>query len=93
MKVTRVNEFRSSDGKAEELFDFLKSLKTYIASSAGCESCEVLQNCDDENLFLVLETWDSVDAHKESLAKYPKEKMAAAMSLIGGPPKGSFYHA
>lgn len=29
--------------KAEELFEFLKSLLPYISSSKGCESCELLR--------------------------------------------------
>ena len=93
MSITRINEFRAAEGKAEELFTFLKSLMSYISSSEGCESCDVLQNNDDENLFVVIEKWDSESSHKRSIENYPKEQMAAAMPLIGAPPKGSFYHA
>ncbi len=93
MSIARINEFQAAEGKAEELFSFLKSLMSYISSSAGCESCEVLQSSDNESLFVVIEKWDSENSHKKSLEKYPKEKMAAAMPLIGAPPKGGFYHA
>jgi quinol monooxygenase YgiN len=92
MSIIRINEFKATEGKATELFAFLKSLKSYIVSSAGCESCEVLQNSDDESLFVVVEKWDAKNSHTASLEKYPKEKMATAMPLIGGPPKGGFYH-
>lgn len=93
MSITRINEFQAAEGKSEELFTFLTSLMLFISSSDGCESCEVLQNNDDAALFVVIEKWGSKNSHKQSLEQYPKEKMAAAMSLIGSPPKGSFYHA
>ncbi|MEH6348005.1 MAG: antibiotic biosynthesis monooxygenase family protein [Bermanella sp.] len=93
MSITRINEFQAAQGKSEELFIFLKSLMSYISSSAGCVSCEVLQSNDNEGSFVVIEKWDSENAHKQSIENYPKEKMAAAMPLIGAPPKGGFYHA
>ncbi|WDE12984.1 putative quinol monooxygenase [Thalassomonas haliotis] len=93
MSVTRINEFLAAEGKAEELFTFLKSLMSYISSSDGCESCEVLQSNDNEHIFVVIEKWNSEHSHKQSIENYPKEKMAAAMPLIGAPPKGSFYHS
>ncbi|WDE02497.1 putative quinol monooxygenase [Thalassomonas actiniarum] len=93
MSITRINEFLAAEGKAEELFTFLKSLMSYISSSDGCQSCEVLQNKDNENIFVVIEKWDSENSHKQSIENYPKEKMAAAMSIIGAPPKGSFYRS
>ncbi|WP_372866342.1 putative quinol monooxygenase [Pseudomonas sp.] len=93
MSITRINEFQAAEGRAQELFAFLKSLMSYISCSPGCESCEVLQSSEDENLFVVIERWQSEAFHKESLANYPKEKMAAAMPLIGALPKGAFYHS
>jgi len=49
MTITRITEFQSAEGKAEELFDFLKSLAPNISSSEGCESCAVLRNKDRQN--------------------------------------------
>lgn len=67
MSIIRINEFEAAKGKDNELFTFLTSLKSYILSSAGCETCEVLQNCDNKNLIMVIEKWDSKNAHKASL--------------------------
>lgn len=93
MTITRINEFEAAQGKSEELFAFLKSLKSYISLSEGCVSCEVLQSSDNKSAFVVIEKWESENSHKESLAKYPQEQMAVAMPLIGAPPKGGFYHS
>lgn len=91
MTITRINEFQAADGKQKELFAFLKSLMTYIAGSKGCVSCEALACSSDEMKFVVIEKWESEEAHTQSLANYPAEKMRAAMLLIGAPPKGDFY--
>lgn len=93
MNITRINEFIAADGKARELHDFLQSLKPYISSSEGCSSCEVLRNSELEGSFVVIEKWASFGLHKKSVDDFPKEAMQAAMSLLGAPPKGVYYHA
>jgi quinol monooxygenase YgiN len=93
MSIVRINEFQAADGKADDLYQFLTSLMAYISASSGCESCEVLRSDEDDARFVVIEKWDAKSSHKHSLDAYPKEKMMAAMSLIGAPPKGGFYHA
>lgn len=93
MSVTRINEFKAAENKAEALYEFLKSLLPYISSSEGCKSCEVLRSDDDQSSFIVLEKWDSIDLHKRSVGNFPKEKMQATLSLFGAPPKGSYFHA
>ncbi|NVK39112.1 MAG: antibiotic biosynthesis monooxygenase [Gammaproteobacteria bacterium] len=92
MTVTRINEFEAAAGKAEELFQFLMTLKDYIAASKGCELCEVLRKNDNDAVFVVIEKWDSKESHKQSIEAYPQEKMAEAMPLFGLPPKGAYYH-
>lgn len=91
MAITRINEFEAAEGESENLFAFLQSLLPYIRSSEGCISCELLRDAQQPNKFVVLERWDSVDAHKKSIERFPKEKIAAAMPLFGAPPKGTYY--
>jgi len=93
MILTRINEFEAVKGKEEELHNFLKSLVPYISSSAGCHSCEVLKNKDDNGKFVVVEKWDCIESHKKSIENFPKEEMQAAMSLFGVLPKGAYYIA
>ncbi|MDK2125239.1 putative quinol monooxygenase [Parachitinimonas caeni] len=91
MSITRINEFQSAPGKEEELFLFLNSILPYIASSEGAISCEVLRHAENKSSFVVIEKWQSIEAHKQSVSQFPKEKMQAAMSLFGLPPKGAYY--
>jgi quinol monooxygenase YgiN len=93
MNITRINEFQSADGKSDELYNFLISLIPYISKSKGCISCEVLKQKDTENCFIVIEKWESIECHMQSIANFPKEEMLSAMSLFGSPPKGNYYSA
>jgi len=92
MSITRINKFKAAEGKESELFAFLKSLTVYITSSKGCLSYEVLQNCEDKLSFAVIEKWDSIDCHKQSVANFPQEKMMAVMPLLGGAPSGNYFY-
>lgn len=91
MAITRINEFKAVAGKAEQLHAFLKDLIPYISSSAGCQSCEVLVSSEDDHSFVVLEKWQSVDDHQQSVENFPKEQMSAVMPLLGAVPKGVYY--
>ncbi|NVK42735.1 MAG: antibiotic biosynthesis monooxygenase [Oceanospirillaceae bacterium] len=92
MAITRINEFHAATGKSQALYEFLISLKDYIANSKGCISCEVLRQDDQDDIFIVIEKWQSQEDHQLSLAHYPKENMSGSMALIGVPPTGNFYH-
>ena len=92
MSIVRINEFQAADGKAGELFAFLRSLIPYISSSKGCVSCEVLRAQEAADSFIVIEKWQSIEAHTASIENFPKDEMQAAMPLFGAAPKGRFYH-
>lgn len=91
MSITRINEFQSSEGNSEKLFEFLKSILPYILSSKGCLSCEVLRDTDDVDKFVVLEKWENIDYHKKSIEAFPKEEIQNAMTLFEIPPRGRYY--
>ncbi len=92
MNVTRINQFQAAEVKSDELFAFLKSLIPQISSSAGCQSCEVLQSDDDAHQFVVIEKWDSKESHQQAAENIPPEQIAAVMPLLTAPPQGTFYH-
>lgn len=92
MPITPITEFKAAETKAEELYEFLKSLVPYISSSEGCLSCEVLRSNEDKSRFTVIEKWGSVDLHKKSVDNFPRERMQAAIRLFGASPKGGYFH-
>lgn len=99
MAITRINKFIPAPKQSEALWAFLNELQVYISQSKGCLSCEVFRNeidalktdSDERNHFFVIEKWQSKTDHQQSLANYPKDKMQAAMPLIGAPPEGDYY--
>lgn len=92
MSIARISEFHALKGKSEELYIFLGSMMSYITSSQGCISCEVLRNKDDAESFVVIEKWETVECHIMSVKEFPKDKMNEAMCLLGGPPRGNYFH-
>ena len=93
MSITRINEFEAAPGKADELHTFLGTIIPYITSSQGCLTCEILRNVEKPDTFVVIEQRETIDAHKASVASFPKEEMQAAMHLFGSPPKGNYYQS
>lgn len=92
MPITRINHFSAADGKEVQLQTFLCSLVPYITNCDGNLMCEVLRQHDSDNKFVVIEQWQSIEAHQQSLANFPSDDMQAAMVLFGAPPSGAAYH-
>ena len=91
MSVTRINEFRAKDGQSQRVGDFLTSIVSAIEASQGCRSCRLLQDLDEERSFVVIELWDSVEAHKASAKDIPPEQLEEIMQLLAGPPQGRYF--
>jgi quinol monooxygenase YgiN len=93
MNVTRINQFRAQAGQSDALRDFLSSVVPTIESSAGCRSCQLLQSHDDPTRFVVIEVWESIEAHQASVKNIAPGALENAMKLLAGPPSGEYYHA
>ncbi len=91
MAITRINQFQASVGNEDNMKAFLQSLVPYISGSPGCISCEVLSNDDNPSECIVLERWESKDAHRASVANFPQKDMQAAGILFSASPKGWYY--
>jgi quinol monooxygenase YgiN len=93
MPVTRINEFQARAGQGDVLKERLLAVVPLIAASAGCRSCQLLQAEDDPTRIVVIEGWDSADAHRASLKGVPPEAFAETMKLLAAPPTGRYYRA
>ena len=92
MSITRINEFQAQEGKSEALRDLIASFVPLIESSDGCQSCQLLQSQEDPTRIVVIEVWDSTEAHQASMKNIPPGALQEAMKLLAGPPKGGYYH-
>jgi quinol monooxygenase YgiN len=92
MSVTRINDFRAKEGRAEALRALLAQAILSIASSRGCVSCKLLQSQDNPARFVVLEVWDSIESHKAAVKNIPPDAFATVMDLLDGRPSGEYFH-
>ena len=92
MSVTRINDFRAREDKADALRALLTQIIPSIASLKGCLSCKLLQSQDAPSRFIVLEVWDSVDSHKAAVKDIPPEMFMTVMKLLEGRPSGEYFH-
>ncbi len=42
---------------------------------------------------MIIEVWDSVEAHQASVKQIPPELLAATMQLLASVPKGGYYRS
>lgn len=92
MSVTRINDFRAKEGKADALRALLGQVIPSIASSPGCVSCKLLQSEDNPARLVVLEVWDSIESHKAAVKDIPPDAFATVMELLDGRPSGEYFH-
>lgn len=88
MSVDVVINFQALPGRAEELRDLLCRGRDISRAAEGCESFEVYQRHDDENKFMFLERWDTIESHHANMANniVASGHLAKIMPLIVGPP-------
>ena len=90
MPITRINTFRAHAGQEAALRDALLSLLPGIGAAAGCVSVRLLHDAQDATRFVVLEVWESVDAHRASLQGFDPDEFAHVMKLFAEPPSGEY---
>ncbi|MES2538833.1 MAG: antibiotic biosynthesis monooxygenase family protein [Pseudomonadota bacterium] len=92
MSITRINEFRAQEGSGDLLHQLIKSTVPVIEASAGCQSCQVLRSQKDRNHIIVLEVWESIDAHQASLKTISPDVFHEVKKLLAAPPTGEYYN-
>jgi len=91
MSITRINEFHAKEGKDDDVREFLVSIIPIIESSAGCQSCQLLQCLDDPTRRVVVEIWESVETHQTAVKSIPLDNFAEIMKMLAETPKGAYF--
>lgn len=91
MSITRINEFRAIDGSSDLLREQIILLVPVIESAAGCLSCQLLQSQKNKNHFVLIEVWDDVHSHQESLKDARPDVFHEVKKLLAVPPTGEYY--
>jgi quinol monooxygenase YgiN len=90
MAVTRLNYFAAKAEQREALARFLSEVIQVVINAEGCLSCRLL--CDYANPleFVILESWESVEAHQKAAGMIPKEQIMSVMQYLEKPPRGDY---
>ena len=91
MSITRINIFQAREHHAADLKEFLEGILPDIRASVGCQSCQLLQDHADPTRIVILEVWDSIEAHRESLRHVPPESIRRAKQFLAEAPNGAYY--
>lgn len=91
MSITRIAENQAKEGEGDKLRELLHSFAPLLSSSGGFHSHQVLQNISDPTRIVVIEVWDSIQAHQAAAQKIPVNAFERTMMLLASRPKGEYY--
>ena len=91
MSIVRINEFQAQEGQGDALRDLIGSFVPFIEGSEGCISCQLLQHIEEPTRIVVVETWESTEAHQASLKNIPPGVFEQARTLLAAPPTGGYF--
>ena len=90
MSVTRVNQFHARSGQEEAMRGRLQAIVSGLRATAGCEACSLLQDVAEPVRFVVIEVWESREAHQAAVKAIAPEELQAFMVE---PPRGGYLEA
>jgi quinol monooxygenase YgiN len=93
MSITRINEFRAREGETSALAELLRGVAQSIQNNSGCLACRFLQAIDDPQRIVILEEWESVDAHRAALARMAPADFEPVMRLLESRPSGAYFQS
>ena len=93
MNIIRINEFHAAAGQSDAALASLRQIVPAIEASPGCQSCELLQGLDKPARVVLVERWDSVEAHKAALRAGQPQAFEQLGKLLDRPPTGAYFKA
>ena len=91
MPVMRINQLQAIDGHEGSVFEFLTWILPDIQRAPGCISCEILRGLDDPTKIILLEWWESVEAHQKAVLHVDEDAMATVLALLAEPTAGEYF--
>lgn len=91
MTVARLYIVPAAEGRSAQMEAALEGVADLVRSRPGSEGVEVLRDLGNEHRFILIEKWESEEAHAASLAGLPEGSLDAVKAAAGGPPDGSYF--
>lgn len=90
MSVARIYRMTAAEGQGDALAAALEGLVPAVLAQPGCTGIDTFRDLENPNLFLFIEKWESVDAHKAGLGALPADVLPPVMAALAGPPEGTY---
>lgn len=90
MSILRYYEMRASASREPDLLEALAELAGRVGCQPGCQGVNIYRDPGDASLFIFIERWQSIGAHRDAGAALGKEAFAAVMETISQPPVGRY---
>jgi hypothetical protein len=83
MSVVRVGECRAKEGQAVSVAEFVQSvIVAGVKASPGCQDCYAWQSQDDPARFMIVELWESVEAHSNAVMQIDPADIARFREIV-----------
>lgn len=90
MTVVRHYIMTAIDGRGHELLAALQAIGTSVTLMPGCGGVEILRDIDVPDRFVLMERWDSVEAHQQCLSKLPQDLVDSLLAPLAEPLEGVY---
>jgi len=91
MSIARHYVMNAREGQDAVLETALRDLADIVRGVPGSQGVELLRDLGNERRFILIEKWDSVEAHGAGGKLIPKEALAPLMAALDGPPDGAYF--
>ena len=91
MSIARHYVMNAREGQDAVLETALRDLADIVRGVPGSQGVELLRDLGNERRFILIEKWDSVEAHSAGGKQIPKEAIAPLMAALDGPPDGAYF--
>ena len=86
MTVARIYRMSCAPGKRDELRGALEALAGALGEIEGLQSVAVLRDVEQQDDFVFVEKWASIQAQKNSGKSLPKQAFAQVMAALADKP-------
>lgn len=90
MTIARHYIIHAQEGQEVEVETALSTLAELARSTAGCRGIELLHDLDNGRRFIIIEKWDSAEAHKSASNPQASALLAELIPSFDGRPEGTY---
>lgn len=91
MTIARTYILHAKEGQDAVLETELRNLAAAVGAFPGSKGTELLRDAGNERRFILIEKWDSVDAHKATQEQFKALQLKPMMEALDGPPDSSYF--